>query len=698
MKYINKLAININVPVFPIDATITYQTIRKPTVFEKSILQLISQYNRSLGQYTIEHIANELNVLPVFFYEAIDHLINFKAIEKQSGSSLCAYNITQTGKDFLLRNQLPSNKKSEKNAFLYHPIKQLFINNDSISVLSTSQMTLSDELFCVSDQSMSSLASDAVHKTWAQPNTRINEIQAKVSDKRLLDTQSIFIEIDNNANLSINSYEPTMQKWLDSKHHDFIWQHLICPNLNIKDSDSQVSSIKWSDISAIYFENEQAFQKPDKETLITIINNTDPKNTIIEHQGATIDFSSQVQQAQLSQQTLTMPLDYFNDDKSLLKVTVDKNKNVNALYSGQQEIFFAHQPHIIQLDFQTQQSILWPKIETYLSQSNDIDAILFSSILDLKKAINRLPLSPIKQCIEYYQSIKNINPLVREHLFVEKFLPFEDIQDFEQLQSFVPDYEIPLNLLSQKIINHLINTAFKTQKVVNNIEFSAHLKQLCDAYFAIKNNSDNALLKPSLKLLDQIKHWHDSLERFYHQLPDLTGDNKNKLLDIKNGEIRQIEDRIKQLFAPIRSDRKQVVVLDTNCLMHHKEILTHIHANDFLVIPKTVLDELDGLKQDRDKSTPSKKSKYAREAITLLQTITKSEHYEDSHLELLSLQQANNDKHILSVALYYQLNQVLLISDDKNLRNLASAEGIRSVSSTKYMNHSFTTKRQGQEQ
>ena len=105
-----------------------------------------------------------------------------------------------------------------------------------------------------------------------------------------------------------------------------------------------------------------------------------------------------------------------------------------------------------------------------------------------------------------------------------------------------------------------------------------------------------------------------------------------------------------------------------------------------MVIPTVVLNELDGLKTDVNKDEISEKARLARKAIDRLGRFSGDEHYEQQHLRLLKKNKNNSaDAKVLSVAAYYRLGKVLLITEDKNLRNMAHAENIPNQSVNNYL-------------
>lgn len=126
------------------------------------------------------------------------------------------------------------------------------------------------------------------------------------------------------------------------------------------------------------------------------------------------------------------------------------------------------------------------------------------------------------------------------------------------------------------------------------------------------------------------------------------------------------------------SEIKCHYIFDTCALINHPEILEFAGQKDILIVPKTVLEELDGLKND------NKNGQYARTAIREINSragkgITISE----SFPQILSKDYDRNikDNLILSVALSYRKKNMALVTDDINLANKAKGENINAVSS-----------------
>jgi len=116
--------------------------------------------------------------------------------------------------------------------------------------------------------------------------------------------------------------------------------------------------------------------------------------------------------------------------------------------------------------------------------------------------------------------------------------------------------------------------------------------------------------------------------------------------------------------------------------MQMPEILGAVRAGDIAIIPKRVIEELDGLKLSSDPAT----AQSARAANRVLAQATGPVRYESEATHLLppDFDLRASDNRILSVALWLRLSRVVLVTSDNNFRARARAEYIRAVSPEEY--------------
>ncbi|XP_030790822.1 transcriptional protein SWT1 [Rhinopithecus roxellana] len=156
-----------------------------------------------------------------------------------------------------------------------------------------------------------------------------------------------------------------------------------------------------------------------------------------------------------------------------------------------------------------------------------------------------------------------------------------------------------------------------------------------------------------------------------------------------------LEDDVHSSSANNTSDRKLLIVIDTNILMNHLKFVRILKATDvpgfeklMLIIPWVVMQELDRMKE-------GKLLKHAQhKAIPAVHFINESLRNQDRKLWGQSIQLAsqkhyglsdeNNDDRVLKCCLQHQelfpCSFVILCTDDRNLRNKGLISGVKSLS------------------
>ncbi|XP_066117435.1 transcriptional protein SWT1 isoform X5 [Saccopteryx bilineata] len=165
--------------------------------------------------------------------------------------------------------------------------------------------------------------------------------------------------------------------------------------------------------------------------------------------------------------------------------------------------------------------------------------------------------------------------------------------------------------------------------------------------------------------------------------------------DLASMEIDLVEDDLHSSAANTASDKKLLIVIDTNILMNHLKFvrilkITEIPGFDglVLIIPWIVVQELDRMKA-------GKLLKYAQhKAVPAVHFINDSLKNQDRKLwgqsiqlasqKLYGLSDENNDDRVLKCCLQYQelfpSSLVILCTDDRNLRNKGLISGVKSLS------------------
>ena len=143
------------------------------------------------------------------------------------------------------------------------------------------------------------------------------------------------------------------------------------------------------------------------------------------------------------------------------------------------------------------------------------------------------------------------------------------------------------------------------------------------------------------------------------------------------------------------SGLRTIYVIDTCSLLHHPDLLDYFTIKESIIIPAIVESEL-GAKKDKDDGS----ARIAIRSIENHRLANEKFGYERcrievAHMDLISSDDfftRKNDPRIISVARYYLPFSPTIITDDADMRNLASALKINSISSADFLkNHTVAT-------
>lgn len=683
MKYLQNY--KIAVPVFGVDSTISYQTVRRPTVFEKSLLQLLAKYRNDLGNFSIEQIADEMKASPVFFMDGLRYLMEFNAAQIMDGLSLDegptltlqCFDITADGKKFLADNALPSSNKRTSDRHFYHPISRELVSDKRLPRSpSRDAAAIEENAFNVTNSTVAAIVEENIHTQWqAKPNTRIDSIASQLAES-LWDHTSISLDIDGNGNLTIASADKLFRQWLDSADKEYLWDYLL-QNCFTSKTDTEIVAFNWRDVNDLATVDDAHRLKRGGLLQITSAKHAKPD------EKTPAIYLYVEDRVFLQGNVLVLPESQFPIDRSFYALNIDNNFVSSEVHVGHTDISFGGQPRSVDLTLLLRRSDLWNEIRDYLLTSKDLDVVLFSSVLDVEQAVSRLPLARVQDVHKYYERMKEVVPNLKVDVFLGKIEALKGLSELEQYQVMFSHQSVENKQLLPSCFVELVERSFQERKAIANMEITPVLSEFSRSYFAVQDiagksyfDSGNLnVAEVEFRLVESIDSWTTAREKLIKVIPPECLD----LPVLKGAEerISQLENHILTSYAPPRNDNRRVIVIDTNCLMHSLHLLKNIKSSDWLVIPRVVLRELDGLKTDKTKDGEfTETATNARKAIDRLRSL-KSEHYQKEHLNLLKENKNDSaDTQVLSVAAYYRRGKVLLITDDKNLRNMANAENI----------------------
>ena len=690
--------IKLSLPVFEVKASITYQTIRQPTVFEKMLLQLIGVHQHGMGQFTLKDIVCKTKVDPIFIEQALDYLHRFGALiltmgQRDLSTRLSDFALTQEGKVFLQKNQLPSENKKANEAFFLEALSDRLTKKRLATKSSKNGVfLLPAELFLPQIQHLNTLADEQIDRggskefTWKTANTRVDRgsIRSEIGKISRFE-ESVELCLDANKSLSISAANPLLQNWLDHTDQEVIWQAFLSEVFAGVDS-TLIPVTDWRDVMEIALVRTSLENKTTLLRVVRTLPEAIDQPTILLSESSNTNTSVD--------KVLVVPdLDCLG--QSFIALELDHLFNATVVHRGQINIFFAGQPRTVTLTLRVKDREFWPLIRSAIHQHHDSYAVAFVALFEgQKEALKRLPAMSMQNTHEFWLQLKGILPKADVSFLLGKVLPLQNLEEIKLFRTMFPQVLLEEAQLTRGAITALLTEATSTKQTYDPHVFSgefARLLQTRDEILArigipalelaeqqqIKAGNINT---KSFAAVSSWKHmWSDlsTIKPLYEAFP--------ASVKTMNNQILNWEMIVQHNLAPKRSDGKQVVVLDTNSLMSRPEILSRIKPNHFVVVPRIVLQELDGLKNSESPDT-AKKARDANNALKKIQY----QHYEEEKLSLmpLSADKPVNDDRILSVALFHRLNQAFLITNDTNLQNHARSENIRTQSANEYLGYS----------
>lgn len=232
------------------------------------------------------------------------------------------------------------------------------------------------------------------------------------------------------------------------------------------------------------------------------------------------------------------------------------------------------------------------------------------------------------------------------------------------------------------------------QIILEMRRISLHIESMLpelELYKTVSDEKYNELVLNHIDIIkdlyDQIRKWQDEEERFNNKIMDI---DEILIPDTPFTNVKKNVYGLRNALATFFDDSfmrfNKVYIVDTCTLMNEPGLISWFDDEKaLLVIPMIVLDELDDLKNDEDEEKAFK----AREVIRNIRNYKLFDWLnteELSHPELLSndLDKERNDNKILSIAIKYCAKKPVLLTDDINLGNIASANKIENMTLESY--------------
>lgn len=204
---------------------------------------------------------------------------------------------------------------------------------------------------------------------------------------------------------------------------------------------------------------------------------------------------------------------------------------------------------------------------------------------------------------------------------------------------------------------------------------------LCSLIFSTENPKDIIVEILTLRsLINSINSFNDFKLEKCKNLSSIIN-NANVLFDIASHFADRTSDEIREIY-----------VIDTCALLNHTDLLDHFSKNETIIIPAIVESELGAQKKKLPAAQVAIRS-IEKHILANDQFGYERCHIEGAHMDLISEHDffvKQNDPRVISVARYYIAFNPVIITDDVDMRNLASSLKIKSIGSNEFLqNHSI---------
>jgi rRNA-processing protein FCF1 len=778
-------------PVFEIESSITFQTIRSPTVFERMVMRLCHRYREepAVAEMTFQAVFEDVlgvTSAPELVGPCIENLMFLGVITRPAAQDFMSarlqdVSLTQEGISFLERDRLPGRSKQTTVKHVYLPLLRGLKPNkgahgykDSIPLprISSNALLPADSTALVRE------ALTGEKHAWKSANTEIHAVESEVVGT-LWESQKIDISADESGALTISAgSSKELQKWIERADSELVWTEILNPILNPPQSGDRTqlddSVMRFADsLAAIGDADDDSLPgfRSAKSGLVVvrsiesvehvngvpaIVLNPDCKSArrVEAADGALVvevpypsTFAKGFLWLELSRTDLApsatiagiASMSWGGQARSgslLICLRSDASEQVwSQLRTSLAECLSGSSDSGL-LAFSAlweppEATILrWSAKTSYLPITELVsDALTFAPALEkfavkaksdwqvrwrttlselLVSACNRI-VDPIGDeiLIDLTHSIRKLLGDRSDEVIISLLAHASTIDDRERLERIrksIGTVPFPLSLLGTGLIDAWIEDALSDVKLVLHGPHALEplISALASAYQRVVRDISMSSLEGSASgtlnvkyvkanALDSAQNWVSAYTKFEDQLKGIAIAVSQRLTAFHQQVLAWRDLACKRLAPPTETDHR-LIVLDTSALMIAPDLVARMRSRDMPVLPRRVLEELDGLKESGD----AQKAQAARAAIRGIESARSRIRFESEALDLLPPDwDRSSDNRILSVALYLRLSEVLLVTGDINFRNKARAEEIRAQTPDEYRGISQANKATG---
>lgn len=607
-------------PIYRADTEYRYRKIGTPTVFAELLMGLahndfpqLANNNNSLAK-----IARVLKLDFTFVRYTLENLNDTGLIEHidlpdteddLAKLSLADLKLTDNGKKFYHEKKMPGRRRTEYAEFWFNPLLNEYVGKPKQSASNVEVVELDCSFFPVDKGLLLELSGqESANQKWSDAETELEHDGISVTcdeDTFLPQTVPIKLTLDGNRYLNIDSSDKLFSQWINTRDPQVIKEHLLKPMISNAKNALQGEAFLYypeNDLLSLVLADQESDIRQIGDAVEVKFNG----NQEIDDKMPLIVFAD-IAEAKLDGKHLSIPA-LLKDSDGLTRIFFRFSDNTLFVEeTGCLKCYFDHQPYLLPAKVLYQKSENWLADLPALSQPNMAVLAFMANFVPAADILKKLPEMTITQASDFAELIKKTwNKPFKPEGWAEMIKPLNNEDDLRQFTECFPKVELGLARLSAEAQRQAFDWAVNNEK--STVHKIPELSELLALHKALGRLNPTALELKDIKpnSLEKISLWQKNVEKIDHTFPAISASNGIAKL---SEQLKQWQTAVFRLFEPLDETRK-FAVLDTNFVRNRPGRLSAIQTEGTVILPQTVLNELD-----------SQKEKFKRDLATAKQTL-----------------------------------------------------------------------------
>ena len=605
-------------PIYRVNTTYRYRKVSTPTAFAELLMSLANHDFPPLTNNSLAQIVHVLKLDFTFVRYTLENLNDTGLIEHidlpdkkddLDKLSLIDLKLTDNGKEFYRKKKMPGRRRTEYAEFWFNPLSNKYVGKPKQSASNVENVELDCSLFPVDEGLLLELSGqESVNQKWFDAETELEHDGISVAcneDTFLPQTVPVKLTLDGNRYLNIDSSDKLFSQWINTRDPQVIKEHLLKPMISNAKNALQGEAFLYypeNDLLSLVLADQESDTRQIGNTVEVKFNG----NQELDDKMPLIVFAD-IAEAKLDGKHLSIPA-LLKDSDDLTRIFFRFSDNTLFVEeTGYLECYFDHQPYLLPAKILYQESENWLADQPALSQPNMAVLTFMANFVPAVDILKKLPEMAINQAVDFAKLIKTTwNKPFKPEGWEEKIEPLNNENDLEQFAELFPKTDLSLARFSAEAQRQAFDWAVSNEK--STVHKIPELSELLALHKALGRLNPTALELKDIKpnSLEKISLWQENVEKIDRTFPAISAsDGIAKLSE----QLKQWQTAVFQLFEPLDETQK-FVVLDTSFVCNRPGSLSAIQTEGTVILPQTVLNELD-----------SQKEKFKRDLATAKQTL-----------------------------------------------------------------------------